>query len=271
MGQAADRLWSLTRHNGGVRASDLLRALADPVLLSDSNPRTPILVRDSIRTLELQWGESVFRTRLGHLCDPAPVLDFARKAGDDYGFPSLERRTMDTTERDDILAVFREIGARLHQPVEIVVGGSTALILEALIIHQTEDINVVNEVPEVIRTDYALLNALGERFSLQLTHFQSHYLPDGWRGRTKSLGQFGQLSVRIVDALDVLVGKLFSRRNKDYVHVAEAWKQIDRDAFRDRLMTATASLRADEGSRSAGKHNWYVLTGEDELPMLPRG
>lgn len=271
MGEASDKLWSLTRHNGGVRATDLLRALADPQLPFDPNPRTPILVRDSIRALESRWGKNVFHQRLARLCNPMPLFDYARAGGEDHGFPSLERRTMDATERDDILAVFREIGSRLRRPAELVVGGSTALILEALIIHHTEDIDVVNEVPEVIRTDYGLVDLLKERFPLQLTHFQSHYLPDGWQSRTRSIGQFGQLSVRVVDSLDVLVGKLFSRRNKDYVHVAEAWKQIDRDAFRNRLATSTANLRADESSHQAGTQNWYVLSGEPDLPASTDG
>jgi hypothetical protein len=268
MASASESLWKLTQHNGGVRAATLLRVLADPDLPQDSNPRTPILVRDSIRALELRWGESVFRRRLSRLCDPTPLFEYARSAGDDHGFPSLERRTMDATEPDDVLAVFREIGTRLRQPAELLVGGSTALILESLIVHQTEDIDVVNEVPEEIRTDYALIELLKARFPLQLTHFQSHYLPDGWERRARALGIFGKLTVRVVDSIDILTGKLFSRRNKDYVHVAEAWKLIDRLELRARLADSTASLRSDQASLEAAKHNWYVLTGEADLPAI---
>lgn len=264
--EAGDRLWTIAHHNGGVNARELLRALGDRDLPSDPNPRTPLLVRDSLRALELKWGRATLLNRLTNLCDTERLFDYSRSAGDDHGFPSLERRTMNATERDDILALFRELGDRITRPATLIVGGSTALILNSLIVHETEDIDVVNEVPEVIRTDFALLESLKNRFPLQLTHFQSHYLPQGWDARTHSLGVFNQLTVRVVDAMDVLTGKVFSRRDKDYVHVAEAWKQIDRAAFRDRLATSTANLRQDASSLAAAKHNWYVLTGDAELP-----
>lgn len=266
MHEAGDRLWTIAHHNGGVNAVELLRALGDRDLPTDPNPRTPLLVRDSLRALELKWGRQTLLARLTNLCDTQRLFDYSRSAGDDHGFPSLERRTMDATEPEDILAVFRELGRHLSKPVELIVGGSTSLILAAIIVHETEDIDVVNEVPADIRTDYAYLDWLKERYPLQLTHFQSHYLPDGWEERTRSLGSFGHLHVRLVDTVDVLVGKLFSRRNKDYVHLAEAWKQIDRAAFRDRLATSTANLRQDASSLAAAKHNWYVLTGDEELP-----
>ena len=266
MGAASEKLWSLTAHNGGVRAADLLDALADPDLIGDPNPRTPILVRDSIFALERLWGSEQFHDRLTILRDPLPLFEYARAAGDDHGFPSLERRTMDATDTDDILAVLREVGSTIREQTELIVGGSAALILAALIIHHTQDIDVVDEVPASIRNDHALLEAIKARFPLQLTHFQSHYLPDGWKSRTRSLGRFGNLSVRVIDVLDILVGKLFSKRDKDYVHLAEAWRVIDRASLRERITHSTANLRADPSSDSAAKHNWYVLTGEAELP-----
>jgi hypothetical protein len=111
-----------------------------------------------------------------------------------------------------------------------------------------------------------LLEQLADRYRLQLTHFQSHYLPDGWAGRTESLGQFRLLSVRVVDALDVLAGKLFSRRTKDLDDVRLALPKIDRAAYRQRLATSTRAFRADAALLDAARRNWYVVTGEDELP-----
>ncbi len=59
------------------------------------------------------------------------------------------------------------------------------------------------------------MNGLVERYGLRLAHFQSHYLPDGWQRRVESFGVFGELAVFLVDPVDIAVGKLFSRRDKD--------------------------------------------------------
>ena len=52
--------------------------------------------------------------------------------------------------------------------------------------------DVVNELPEVIRSDHNLVNDLAAKYDLRLAHFASHYLPNNWQNRTRSVGIFTQ-------------------------------------------------------------------------------
>lgn len=47
-----------------------------------------------------------------------------------------------------------------------------------------------------------LLATLAGRYRLELTHFQSHYLPQGWQQRLYTQGPFGQPHVYLVDAYE---------------------------------------------------------------------
>jgi hypothetical protein len=86
--------------------------------------------------------------------------------------------------------------------------------------------------------------------------------------RTRSLGKFGVLSVRIVDPMDVLVGKLFSRRTRDLDDLRQAWTRIDLAALRSRIGSSTTRLRADPGLLADARRNWYILSGEADLPPV---
>jgi hypothetical protein len=264
MNPAEAQLWHLARSRSGIDANQLAAALAQVDGTQLEEPRTANLIRDAHAALARRWGESQLSERLraaGHLDGRVRTT-----TDDPRGFPHIERKIVEPTRSQDILAFFRELGSRVRQPAALYVGGSTALILKDLIVHQTEDIDIVDEVPAIIRTDYVLLESLAARFGLSLTHFQSHYLPDGWRTRISSLGRFGNVEVFVVDAIDVLVGKLFSKRDKDFVHVRAALPVIDGPTYRVRLATATTSLRKVPEAHQAARHNWYVLTGESELP-----
>lgn len=262
--------WQVVKRGGSVSAADLLRAIADPATALSADARTRLLVRDSARALARLWGEPVLRRRLRYLHAPDNVLDALREhAGDEeVGFPSLEHRTMETTNPEDVLSMLRELGREVRQPAQLIIGGSIALIMDSLVVHATEDLDVVDEVPEVIRREHALLQEYVRRYGLKLTHFQSHYLPEGWRSRIRSLGRFGAIDVFLVDPYDVLTGKLFSRRSKDLDHVRHALKLLDRDAFRGRVARTTAAYRRDEKMLEAGRNNWYILTGGSDLPPL---
>jgi hypothetical protein len=264
---AEAQLWRLVWRAGDVDANALLQLMAIPGVAETTDPRTSLLIRDGLRALESRWGAGPFRARMRLMRAPDSLLSHLQNP-DTRGFPSLMERTVDVTDPEAVLQMLRDLGRQVRRPARLVIGGSVALILDALIIHATADVDVVDELPDVIRNDHDLLHRIAERHKLQLTHFQSHYLPDGWERRLKSLGRFGQVEVWLVDSIDMLVCKLFSRRSKDYVHLAEAWKLIDHDAFRDRLRRSTGGFRRDETSHAAGKHNWYVLTGEEDLPPL---
>jgi len=259
--------WSLLRHHS-IDAMTLLRSIASPPFLQSTDPRSQLLGRDSLRALESFWGASIFRRRLS-LIGADQLADRFRIAESEGTFHTLKQRVMETTDPENILRMLRRLGSRMRTPATLVLGRSTPLLLDAILVRKTDDVDVVDEVPEPLRNDHALIQEMIDEFGLRLTHFQSHYLPSGWKARVRSLGVFGRLTVHQVDSLDILVTKLFSRRVKDQRDLNEAWGLIDREKFMGRLAGDTSSLRSDERSLEAAQQNWYVLTGDADLPAPP--
>lgn len=173
---------------------------------------------------------------------------------------------MEPTNPDVIFDMLRDLGRRVREPCSITVGGSFALMLEQLVVRRTDDVDLVDEVPATIRVEHDLLDTMARRYGIQLGHFQSHYLPSGWQRRVRSLGVFGSITAFRVDPIDVLVCKLFSRREKDFDDVRLALPLVDRQSFVDRVATATGPWRAIPAMAEIARSNWYVLTGENALP-----
>lgn len=165
-----------------------------------------------------------------------------------------------------ILLFFRELGTESAEPARLEVGGSSALILRDLLRRGTDDIYVVNEVPASLRSQHELLNRLADRHGLLLTHFQSHYLPDGYQSRLHFLGRLRSVDVYLVDPLDILVGKLFSRREKDLDDLRMLKPTFEIEEITDRVKTSGGSLLSDIQFRSNAERNWYILFG-DSLPV----
>jgi hypothetical protein len=173
---------------------------------------------------------------------------------------------MEQTNPDVFLQFLRELGDGTRELSRLEIGGSGALILAGLLRRATEDINAVDEVSAAIRSDHALLDSLAKRYGLRLTHFQSHYLPQGWRGRLHSLGRFGALDVLLVDASDIFVRKLLSNREKDLDDLRVLATTIDRNALAIRLRDSAQSLLAEPTLRQNAARNWYIVYGE-QLPL----
>lgn len=262
-----DKAWSLVKTGGqAVDAEALFAAIRDPAVLGTDDSRTQLLVRDAVLGLRHFWGEPSFARRLRRLPERETIETFLTKPMDEIGFPSLQSRIMNVTGTDTLTMLCRDLGSRLRQPATIIVGGSFALTVAAMIARNTEDVDVVDELPAALREDPSLLDNLADRYGLRFTHFQSHYLPDGWQNRVDSFGVFRHLTVYVIDPTDMLTGKLFSRRTKDLDDLRAAWPKIDQDVFRQRIARSTAAFRRDAKSLEAALHNWYVLTGEEQLP-----
>ena len=259
-------LWAVIRRSSTVDPTDLLAAVEAECREPEHDFRTRLLIRDSLRALAGYWGEPALRAKLSPLVWSTRDRTERDGLGEDRGFPTLMRRIMDRTKPEDVLDFLRELGRVARQPCRIDVGGSIALILRDLIARHTDDVDAVDEVPATIRNQHDQVNRLADRYGLRLTHFQSHYLPDGWARRVASFGVFGQLTVFLVDPVDVAVGKLFSRRDKDLDDVRHLRPHLDWPTVVSRLRSSTNSLRADARSLEAAGHNWYVLTGEEQLP-----
>jgi hypothetical protein len=103
---------------------------------------------------------------------------------------------------------------------------------------------------------------MASQYGLQLTHFQSHYLPSGWSQRVRSLGRFGTLDVYLVDVYDIFVGKLFSGREKDRGDLRMLKRSLDKGQIVERLQTAAKNLAAESALKDHADKNWYILFGE---------
>ncbi len=263
------KLWLVIRRGPTVDPTDLVAAVEIECCQPEHDFRTQLLIRDGLRAVAGYWGEPVLQARLSPLAWATRERLESADLGEDRGFPTLMRRIMDRTTPDALLKFLRDLGRLAHQPCRIDVGGSAALLLRELIARHTDDIDAVDEVPAALRTQYARLDELVVLHQLRLAHFQSHYLPDDWARRVEPFGVFGELSVFLVSPVDIFVGKLFSHRVKDRADLITLKSQLSWSAVTDRLTYSTRSLRADARSLEAAEHNWYVLTGEKQLPPAP--
>jgi hypothetical protein len=102
---------------------------------------------------------------------------------------------------------------------------------------------------------------------LQLTFFQSHYLPQGWETRTHYCDCYGQLTVYLVDHRDIFVRKLFSAREKDRDDLRALSSQMDRTAVAAHLQAHAQGLYAVPELRQQAEYNWKFLYQEALPPV----
>ncbi len=254
-------LWSLVKRPY-VDAEQLSQAVLNQAGQADNDYRSRLLLRDSLDVLEAHWGS----TRFANWITSAPVVSqlqtIKSETFEKIGFPSLRHRIMDFTKTDNIEALFRAVGEHITSPATINIGGSTVLLLNHQLSRTTEDIDIVDEVPKVLRDDHAFIHQLQARFGLLFTHFQSHFLPSNWQSRTRKHGSYGRLTVMLVDSTDILISKLFSARDKDFTDIQVLLPQHDRAKLKQRIQSDCQSLLANESLKQQLTKNWYILTGD---------
>lgn len=261
-------VWYLLHRSGPIEVNELF----DAILVSAREPhadyRTRWLLQEALHLLEEQLGVEQVDRRLQPHLGTNRLADLRAERFDRVGFPSLRQRIMDGHFRERLLRCLEQLGRELRRPASVIIGGSSALLLSDLIHRTTEDIDVVDELPEAVRAEHDLLDRLATRYGVRLAHFQSHYLPDGWNARTRSFRTIGKLTIRLVDPLDILAGKLFSRREKDFDDLLVAWDRLpdsDKNRLRDRIAHTTRNLRS--GALTAvATDRWAILTREETLP-----
>jgi hypothetical protein len=263
-------LWSLVWGKPEVDPAALAQAIDQTASQDRLDFRTRLLIRDGTDALEDHWGKERFLTWLKATAHPDKIEIIRHEDLGEVGFPFLKDQLMERTEPETVKQYLRELGTQIHHPVRLRVGGSIALILPGYLSRATQDIDVVDEVPAEIRQERELLDQLAERYRLQLTHFQSHFLPSGWENRLHSLGAFGNLQVFTVDPYDVFLSKLFSKRAKDLDDLRALSSVLNRETILERLQATTAALMAEPLLRQNAEKNWYILYGEP-LPGPPAG
>lgn len=260
-------LWKLPFGQPQIDPTRLANAVAAEARNGELDFRTRLLIRDSLNALEDYWGKSRFDEWFGKL-DVQAQLQRIRTDNEfgEPGFASLRMRLMEETSRETILEFTRELGSAVQQPQQVFMGGSGALIIQQHLARNTDDIDLVDEVPKEIREQPQLVDRLVHEYGLRVSHFASHYLPDGWRHRVKSLGRFGRLDVFLLDPLDIFVAKLFSGRSKDRADLRALKPQLSRSDIEERVRSSATKLAAEPQIREHAVNNWYVLYG-DELPL----
>lgn len=254
-------LWSLVKGKPQVDPTDLAEAVQQQAGEAELDFRTRLLIRDSMNALDKYWGHD----RLSSWLAETPVRNRLEAIwAEDLGETrfTVAERLMDKTEPEEIRQFLRELGDHVHRAQRMVVGGSVALILPGHLSRATDDMDVVDEVPEEVRSLHKELRQLRDRFGLSLTHFQSHYLPEGWQNRVHSMAAFGKLQVFLVDVYDVFLSKLFSGRTKDRDDLRMLLPQLDREVLLHKFLNTTGRLRSDAKFLENAQKNWYILTGE---------
>jgi hypothetical protein len=258
-------LWKLVWGTPQIDAGDLADAVAAQARQDSLDFRTRLLIRDSVQALREYWGTA----RVSRWLRDCPVREsierICREVTDEPGFSSIGVRLVDKTDPAVVERLFRDLGDRIRRPVRLYVGGSIALILAGYITKATDDIDLVDELPESVRSEHALLDELLSRYGLRLSHFQSHYLPLGWHDRVHYLDKYGNVQVYLVDVYDVFLSKLFSSRSKDMDDMHVLTPRLDKEVLIDRLKRTTESMLASESLRQRAEQNWYILFGE-KLP-----
>jgi hypothetical protein len=255
-------LWEFVLHHSGIDPTDFARAIETQATEPSLDFRTRLLIRDGIDALEQVWG----RGRVEQwLCGSPAKERLCAIRGEPLGrpgFPFLVQQLMEPTTPDTIRQFLRELGMLAGGPTRIAIGGSAALILRNQLVRHTQDIDVVDEIPAEIRSQHEALQRLSQRYRLQLTHFQSHYLPLGWEARLEFLGSFGPIEAFLVDAYDVAASKIMSNREKDRDDLRVLAGTLDKQLLLGRLRDSCASLLNEPDLRRSAEANWYILFGE---------
>lgn len=178
-------------------------------------------------------------------------------------FTGLQRRIGLVTTAENVLGFLRELSLKLTTNTKIVIGGSSALILDRLLQRVTQDVDLVDEIPQALRDLRSEMSRAETIYGLHLAHFQSHYLPHGWESRLVSMPPLRKLEVWRVASLDVYVGKLFSRREKDGRDLVALQTAFPQELVKEHLLATCDRLLVDPELRSQLEDNWYVLYGVD--------
>jgi hypothetical protein len=247
-----------------IDADSLARAIQREVSESagEFDFRTRLLIRDSIDALNVHWGNEKTAAWLARSSHNAILRSIHNSDLGEAGFPSLIHRIMDTTKPETVLQFLRELALHCPQPARLEIGGAIAGILAGMLSRHTEDIDIIDEVPVILRSQHEMLNELANRFGLRLTHFQSHYLPTGWQNRLRRFDRFGNLEVMLLDPHDLFIGKLFSQRIKDRDDLRAMSSQLDKSSLESRFRESTAVLFGDSRLAKFAAENWYILYGQ---------
>jgi len=265
---AVDALWNLLA-SPTIDPATLARAIETVLVERNLDWRTLQLVKEGWEALEASVEQSLLneylfeRTAMQITKVIRLLTADVSKSHCDVKFPSLKERLMPHLSPITVRQFLRELGSAIASPTTITMGGAASLVLRGLLSRATEDVDIVDEVPVEIRDERVVLQNLSARYGLHITHFQSHYLPKGWESRTIDFGTFGKIHVRLVDALDIIGGKVFSARPKDLDDFRLLSLNLNKEELRQRVHQGASCLISSDQNRRQAIKNWYIVYGDD--------
>jgi hypothetical protein len=259
--------WELVWGQPWIDAETLAAALVEDLRRTpEPDFRTRLLVRDAVRALRSFWGRRRFARWLAESPAAERIRAILREDLGEPGFPHLRRRLVASINLRQIQRLFDLLGRKIHDRIDVHIAGSIPTLLEGLTARPTEDIDFVDEVPEPIRQQRAILDRIEAEFGLILGHVQSRYLPARWEQRRHWLGEFGGLRVWLVDVYDVFVSKLSSRQEKHQQDLRVLADKLDKQTAKRRLFEDGQAFLADPHERRRIEENWHFVYQE---PLFP--
>ncbi len=224
--------------------------------------RTRLLFRDAAKALQSFWGARKFARWLTASPAGERIRSILKEKFDETGFPHIRRRLVESISSTQIKQIFTLLGESVPQRIEVYVAGSIPTLIAGLTARPTADIDLVDEVPEVIRQQRTRLRKIQTDYGLRLGHVQSHYLPSGWENRRHFLGDFGGLRVYLVDVYDIFVSKLSSKQEKHKDDLRVLAQKLDEETAKQRLLKGGQAFLEDPHQRPQIEANWQFIYQE---------
>src|SRR3990172_5025978 len=103
----AKGLWSLALDHPQVDPDDLVEAIEEQVRRGDLDYRSRLLIHDSLDALQQHWGPDHLQHWLRQCPNREQIKAIWAAHYDEVGFPSLQRRIMETTRPEQVKQFFR--------------------------------------------------------------------------------------------------------------------------------------------------------------------
>ena len=228
--------------------------------------RTRLLVRDAAVALRSHWGPGRFSQWLAASTAGPRIREIMGEDLGEPGYSTIGRRLVDGIDSTQLGQIFELLGRGIHGRVEIHIAGSIPTLIKGLTARPTDDIDLVDEIPEAIRRQRDVLQDIESEFGLKLGHVQSHYLPPHWRDRRHWFGDFGGLRVYALDEYDIFVSKLSSKQKKHQQDLRVLALKLDKEEARQRLLTDGRVFLDDPQLRPQIEESWRFIFQE---PLFP--
>jgi hypothetical protein len=262
MSQAPTTLdpWRLVWGQPYIDSRTLAAAIEQDLARSDHPDfRTRLLVRDAAVALRSYWGSSRFSQWLAASPAGTRIREIMGEDLGEPGYSTIGRRLVDGIDSTQLGQAFGLLGRGIHDRVEIHIAGSIPTLIKGLTARPTDDIDLVDEVPEAIRRQRDVLQEIVTEFGLKLGHVQSHDLPPHWRDRRQWFGDFGGLRVYALDEYDIFVSKLSSKQKKHQLDLRVLALKLDKEKARQRLLADGRVFLDDPTLRPQIEENWQFV------------